>query len=498
MTNRLARGLLLASLCGCALAACASRPKGSASEPRPLASASRTVVVDGDLSEWSERAAARADRDSIYFRISVEGFDHPLQGAPESLSLWLDADGSGATGLRMPAPPAAAGLGVDLVIQFSGRGADGRTRGVQAWAVDASGARTEVKPGEIDLVSAPTFAAPAYEVRVGRHTANAALAGVLGNAGAAKQMFVLTSAGGQVEGWSDPETFSMPAAGPEKPLADESIPAKPPGAVRVLSWNVEKGALAKNPSPFSRIFQVVQPDIILLQEWDADAATAQAWFTATVTGEHEWHARTGANDVVIVSPYPIAELGSALSLPAESMSAGGGSGDPRPVRFAGGLVQTPQGVVAAGTLHLKCCGTSGSSEDARRRSEAGAINGALAGLLPRAHPAMTVIGGDWNLVGTRAPLDILRGGLDSGAELAVAHPMVLGDAAMYTWRDDGAGFPPGRLDYIVYSGSSARAGNAFVLDTTRLSDGALARLGLDRTDTSHSDHLPVVVDLLAR
>jgi hypothetical protein len=69
---------------------------------------------------------------------------------------------------------------------------------------------------------------------------------------------------------------------------------------------------------------------------------------------------------------------------------------------------------------------------------------------------------------------------------------------VYTWRDDSAGFPPGRLDYIVYSGSSASAVNALVLDTTRLSEKALAKLGLDRTDTGGTDHLPVIVDLVPR
>jgi exonuclease III len=112
---------------------------------------------------------------------------------------------------------------------------------------------------------------------------------------------------------------------------------------------------------------------------------------------------------------------------------------------------------------------------------------------------MVVIGGDWNLVGSREPLDIARGGADlDNSELDVARALVLGDAAMYTWRDAATGFPPGRLDVIVYSDSSAEVVNAFVLDTGRLADRALARMGLDRTDSRASDHLPVVVDLRPR
>ena len=110
-----------------------------------------------------------------------------------------------------------------------------------------------------------------------------------------------------------------------------------------------------------------------------------------------------------------------------------------------------------------------------------------------------IIAGDFNLVGTRAPLDILRAGLDAdGSELAVAQSGVLGDNAIYTWSDHKTEFPDGRLDYAVYSDASADLVDAFVLDGRRLGDKTLARLGLDRTDTGASDHLPLVVDLRPR
>lgn len=40
------------------------------------------------------------------------------------------------------------------------------------------------------------------------------------------------------------------------------------------------------------------------------------------------------------------------------------------------------------------------------------------------------------------------------------------------------------------------ATGAFVLDTSRLGERSLARLGMDSTDTDASDHKPVVVDLV--
>ena len=79
--------------------------------------------------------------------------------------------------------------------------------------------------------------------------------------------------------------------------------------------------------------------------------------------------------------------------------------------------------------------------------------------------------------------------------MATATAQVLGDESFYTWSNGAETFTPGRLDWIVYSDSTARATNAFVLDTARFSDESLAKFKLLRTDSRATDHLPVVVDL---
>jgi endonuclease/exonuclease/phosphatase family metal-dependent hydrolase len=71
----------------------------------------------------------------------------------------------------------------------------------------------------------------------------------------------------------------------------------------------------------------------------------------------------------------------------------------------------------------------------------------------------------------------------------------------YTWRDDTQPFPPGALDRIVYSDSVITVARSFVLNTMRMTDGALHRAGLHATDVMRDpangiyDHLPVVADL---
>lgn len=165
----------------------------------------------------------------------------------------------------------------------------------------------------------------------------------------------------------------------------------------------------------------------------------------------------------------------------------------------GALIDSPMGYLAASSVHLKCCGSSGSAEDQARISEAGAINRSLTEALEVEPVAMRVIAGDLNLVGSRPPIDVLRSGLDAdGSDLEIADARVLGDQAYHTWREDGNAFTPGRLDYMLVGEGGARVVRSFVLDARVLSDAALGAAGLDRSDADASDHLPMVVDLQPR
>ena len=121
-----------------------------------------------------------------------------------------------------------------------------------------------------------------------------------------------------------------------------------------------------------------------------------------------------------------------------------------------------------------------------------------AGTLPAYQRERMVLGGDLNLVGTRIPLEELADDMDAdGSDLMPAPARVLGDRTFYTWRNADTPFPPGRLDWLVYSDATLRTANSFVLDTAKLSDAVLKRAGLRRDDSLCSDHLPVVVDVIS-
>ncbi len=494
LTKRRSSVGLFLCLAAVVLAGCAAKR----SEVRPGRSGPATenrVVLDGRLVEWPADVAVLADAHHLYFRLGLES-EATLQAGQDSLTLLLDADGVAATGWRPTSPPEARALGVDLAVQFAPRNGTG---GVAVFGVDSTGARTPLTHATLDLSFAPTYAAPMFEVRLSRHPASEAgpsLRAALAASGAGRAMFLLEDASGKLVGWSDPETFSKPVAAPVPLLADDKIPVKQKGTIRVVSYNVLKGSPMKRSDRFSRVFLALEPDIILVQEWTgADAADLRAWCTALLTGSTDWYSRTGAGEgVAIISPFPIRPLGpDRLTL---DVSEGV---DPEVVRWIAGVVETPIGDVAVASVHLKCCGSKGSPEDQKRLAQARVINEVMKGALTAAGTPLRIVAGDFNLVGSRPPLDVLRQGLDAdGSDLELAEPFVTGDAAQYTWSDPASPFTPGRLDYTVFGDATAQLVNAFVFDTSRLSDAALARLGLDRADTSASDHLPIVIDIRPR
>jgi len=65
----------------------------------------------------------------------------------------------------------------------------------------------------------------------------------------------------------------------------------------------------------------------------------------------------------------------------------------------------------------------------------------------------------------------------------------------YTWQDDPTSYPPGRLDYMIYSDAVMHAEKSFTLNTGTMSQERLQTYGLNSLDSANaSDHFPVVTD----
>ena len=448
------------------------------------------VIVDGSLNEWQNqgiRDVAFADEEHLYLRVRTDRVMN-LQANDQRVQIWLDIDGSAATGYSRELLGSSVSSGADVEIEFSPKP---RSLGVAVWHVDDDGKRTRIIPSRIGLIHAPTYAAKEFEIRLLRRPAGIGDQQV----DESGQLTSWRSVRGAISVPSDLkkdssrlDTFLIRTPPPRAPRRTSEIVAqRDTDAVRIVSYNVRNTSLLENPEPFTRIFNALNPDIILIQEWrKGDAATVRQWFDDRMPRSTSWHvSQVTKRGEVIVSRRPLEHaIGSSKDV------------------YIGTDVHTTVGRVGIVNLHLTCCGTLDSDEDRARVAQATELNRALR----KMDRGILVVGGDVNLVGSRRPLDILRSHADAdGTDLAVARTMVMGDSAIYTWRHpekvfapDNLYFPPGRHDYIVYSDSTAEMRQSFVLDTAILSDAALDAAGLRRSDSLASDHLPVIIDVVPR
>jgi len=499
---------------------------GSSGSGRSGPATSGPVVLDGDVGEWRGDAVAAADERFLYLRFSLEGAPATLQNNAETTRIAVDTDNDPTTGFELVGPPEVGTLGVDLEVRISphfkslpeqtrdrwaqwassnGEDVPAITAGVAATRYLADGTPRPATHAEIDFTMAPTYASEWVEARIGR-LGSALIGSGLDAPGTARAMVLIEDDAREVVGFSDPFEVGLPRVADDLGLATRAVPVQQAGTVRVLSFNVLRAKPAREPEAFARLIAALAPDVILFQEFDGlDAAELGDWLDEHVgtleapgggdRGAGSWAAvALPDHGVAVATPHPIARPFD------EPVTLEGPSGRERTARAVSAVIDTPLGPILATSLHLKCCGSADSREDRIRMAEAEAINAAFARLLDESAgdgvPALRVIGGDVNLVGTRPPLDRIGVGLDvDGSDLSTVEARVLGDRAYYTWSDPDSAFSPGRLDWILYADAGAAVTNAFVLDLGRLTRRSVEAAGLDPTDTAASDHLPLVVDL---
>ena len=162
----------------------------------------------------------------------------------------------------------------------------------------------------------------------------------------------------------------------------------------------------------------------------------------------------------------------------------------------------PEDAVVIFSIHPKCCGYIGSSSDLTRISQMNGLittvtdlrAGTLGSQYEPYRQAPVIIIGDWNLVGSRTPLDLVTN--PAGLNMVDALPANLIGEDVMTWRTNtGETFCPGRLDLMAYQASNGLdLLGSFILDSALLNPAELLTLGLQSTDSSCSDHLMLVGD----
>jgi hypothetical protein len=484
---------------------------------------SARVVLDGRFVEWEGVAPvltdpadgrapyadvlsvqARADVDAGYLALTLRE-PVALQALPAPLLLLVDFDG--------PMGGEVHGMrGVDAVLEFSG----GSGAGVWLRTISPEGTPDSlVSANAAELMMAPSYASSRVELRFRR-------GGPLNIGGQIRFRFVALDSAGAVVDATDAFTadFSgvrLPPLEPGGGLADPL--ARAPGTdLRVVSWNVGREDLFQQPDAFSALLRPLAPDLLLLDEVAGGHSVreVEAVLNRILPGELAWRAvygvSGGSQRGVIAArgaaprllppfdqPIPYPDSTRAL-VPADVPDAAAWLQSRLDARVpaTGALVEIGGRRIFAVTVDLESGGAPGSVRDRLRVIEAHAIrDAAQAAFMARTPDGVDAIllAGDLNLVGTRAPLDVLAAPAGDGPAFAIAEPLRLDGASATTWENPAEPFTPGRLDFFLHHPEMTVVTGGFVFRAGDLAPRWLERHGLTAEASSVTDHLPIITDL---
>jgi endonuclease/exonuclease/phosphatase family metal-dependent hydrolase len=288
-----------------------------------------------------------------------------------------------------------------------------------------------------------------------------------------------------------PQPLQLTLDRPEQPAVRRTADRQPETTLRVASLNVLlDGLLDGQRGPqIGRLIKAVQADIYCFQE----AYEPQATTLARGLQQLDPH-----GDGVPWQVYQNVDL----------IIASRGAIHPLPVGVndgwhAAAVVELGKGrAVLVLDVHPPCCGYSGSEQDAQRIAitewmvqQIGKFRGGDYGPpLDAWREVPVIVVGDWNLVGSARPLELMLDPAGPALQRRSLRHLVGGHT--YTSRstpDKQTSFPPGLLDLLVHSpGLVPRHG--FVLQSEELERTELQRLGLQADDSLASDHLLLVAD----
>ena len=455
---------------------------------------SQQIILDDDFEDWNTEVSRYTDKqgdvgngridftdirisnDDTYLYIYFDVTQEINLQEDNNIALILDFDNDINTGKK------TVGLGADIIYNF------GKRQGF----LYAGNSSYLIYQSDIKLVTSPTVTSKRFEIAIARNFIFNNETFSMGN---------LISAA-----LSDESSYGDRAPDTEGGFVYEFKKAEPydksvhlsktnPAHLRIMSYNVLKDRLFNNSvyQNYNRIFNAIQPDIIGFCEiYDNSSAQVAALierFLPSVSNQ-KWYHASGNPDIRLVSRYPILSVRSI-------------DGN------AAFLIDLGKDKLVAIMAHLPCCNNE-SSRQQEVDNIMSFVRGIRYGISAFQVPVNTpiIIMGDMNFVGYSQQLhtfitgDIVNNqiyGPDfspdwDNADLKDLKPLTTGQPMTYTWYSTGS-YSPGRLDYMIYTGSAMQASNSFALWTQHMSSSDLSRYHLDYNDvTRASDHAPVVGD----
>jgi hypothetical protein len=438
------------------------------------AAAAKDPSVDGIHDEWSDIDLLVTDPEGD----ATGGFDVTnVWAINRGTSLYLRAQVASEP-LNMLAGPPEQGT---LVIELGLPGERRLSVNLREHAFIADG-MTQLRWSEVAFQIAPTTASTELEAKLD-----------LAALGVAQGDEISVDFSGS-DSLSSPVSFVM-GADPMVPQRGEAARAEGT-QLRVAALNVWIDGLtaAGQTEPMGRLLKAAAADIYCLQEMFLTPPSA----IAARLGEIDPHGDGATWNVHRTGDTAVATRGVLTALPHDEVAQ---------PPYSGAGIELPGGLrVMVFSPRPKCCGYAGDPSDQQRISEfqhlaatiADLRNGALGVDFEPFVDAPIIVMGDWNLVGSATPVELMSDPAGPGLERWLLRHLV-GDGAIYTWRSDGlGGFPPGALDVLAYGSvdpsKTLKPLAGYVLDSEELDATTLEQLGLLPEDSKSSDHLLLVAD----
>ena len=396
-----------------------------------------------------------------------------------NITISIDTDNNSSTGKSLQ------GLGVELIYSF------GPQRG-EIYTTST----TEIRHADIGLISQPTVTSDKYEIAIkrsffsgsGRMEMESTIALRINNA---------IGNGDAIPDQENTLTFTFDDDLKYLPIIYSSDKGNE-SDIRILSYNSERDGLFDNQSGLyqEECISGIAADIIAIQEMYTHSAQEVKAVLDRISprAEGTWYFSSVSPDIMLFSKWPI--------IATDKIDGNGAF-----------LVSIdPDRSFLIYNVHFPCC-----ANDNDRQQEIDRLlstirdKNRLANIGPLLDDSTPVIIlGDMNLVGKKEQItSLITGDISNentfgndfgpdldGSEMEDANPYTIGIPANITWYDPGSSYNPGKLDFVLYSGSALKLKNTFALSSEYMTQGEMQdfQLSSNSTTTLASDHLPIVVD----
>jgi endonuclease/exonuclease/phosphatase family metal-dependent hydrolase len=462
---------------------------------------SASIEIDGVFNDWHETLTTERDpsesisgidllslsltndRDYLFIRLKADKeFDFSDNIIDHNIHIYLDTDNDASTG-----DSKFTEFGADLVLNLKDRRVNFYNPNLNSISLN-----------DIHLRVAPTVTSNSFEIAIPRNVMP----------DGQNRLFKASNLKLIVANLSNNDR--IPNSGNLLYDFDESrlngydlvdINKRSDDLIRIVAYNTLSNGLTDlmRKSHFEKIIKAIKPDIIGFSEcWNTEANYVKSimdqWLPLNTN--NGWYVEKQIDrGLITASKWEILDRWEELPNQFPVLIN-------LPDKYSSDILFT--------NAHLNCCGNESGRQD-QVDAYSRFINDAKTkgGEIDLSRNTPFVYAGDLNLVGYSQQLTTLISGdiqntIDYGlpsypdwdnSEVSDLISLHSDSRFSFTWKNENGSYPPGKLDYILYSDAVVSVEKSFVLRTEEMNVSRLGKYGLDINNTeSASDHFPVIAD----